>query len=233
MNPETPNQALQRTAPAGTLAASAAALPPTMQPARQPPQSLSLGSFGQRTKRTAMRPLLSLVFLAAAALAADDSWMKPPDGYAWPDEASTQPEKDTQLQLSDVPAVVRAYVVDQYLPQKPPATVYVRRADLNGDGVAEWFIDRPELGGTGGGVYDILDISGKAAKSLGSLLGGFHLCVAAPREKWLRIECSSRAGGGHFTRYLLQYGSGEYQTVRNEDHDMIHKTVTIRKVEKP
>ena len=50
MNPnrtETPNHALQRTAPAVTLAASAAALPPTMQPARQPPPSLSLGSLGK------------------------------------------------------------------------------------------------------------------------------------------------------------------------------------------
>jgi hypothetical protein len=134
-----------------------------------------------------MRPLLSLVCLAAAlvsAFAADDPWIKPPDGYAWPDDAATQPEKDSELQLSDVPAAVRTYLVDQYLPQKPPATVYVRRADLNG-------------------------------------------------EKWLRIECSSRAGGGHFTRYLLQYSSGEYQTVRNEDHDMIHETVTIRKIEKP
>ena len=37
--------ALQRTAPAVTLAASTAAFPPTMQPARQPPPSLSLGSI--------------------------------------------------------------------------------------------------------------------------------------------------------------------------------------------
>ena len=37
--------ALQRTAPAVTLAAhSATAFPPAAQPARQPPQSLSLGS---------------------------------------------------------------------------------------------------------------------------------------------------------------------------------------------
>ena len=42
----TPNHALQRTAPAVTLAASAAAFPPTKQPARQPPPSLSLGSLG-------------------------------------------------------------------------------------------------------------------------------------------------------------------------------------------
>ena len=44
-----PNHALQRTAPAVTLAASAAALPPTVQPARQPPPSLSLRSLGVAT----------------------------------------------------------------------------------------------------------------------------------------------------------------------------------------
>ncbi len=37
---------LQRTAPAVTLTASGLRLAPTMQPARQPPQSLSLGSLG-------------------------------------------------------------------------------------------------------------------------------------------------------------------------------------------
>ena len=43
---ETPNHALQRTAPAVTLAASCLCLSPTVQPARQPPPSLSLGSLG-------------------------------------------------------------------------------------------------------------------------------------------------------------------------------------------
>ena len=41
-----PNQALQRTAPAVTLAASCLRLSPTTQPSRQPPPSLSLGSLG-------------------------------------------------------------------------------------------------------------------------------------------------------------------------------------------
>ena len=182
--------------------------------------------------RLLVLPVL-LVTSLVSAFAEDDPWMKPPDGYAWPVDAALQPEKDTEMPLFEVPALVRAYLVDQYLPQKPPATVYVRRADLNGDRVPEWFVDRPELGGTGGGVYDILDVSGKTAKSIGSLLGGFHLCVAAPKEQWLRIECSSRSGGGHFTRYLLQYFGGEFQTVRNEDHDIIHQKVVIRKIEKP
>jgi len=41
-----PNPTLQRTAPAVTLAASGLRLSPATQPARQPPQSLSLGSLG-------------------------------------------------------------------------------------------------------------------------------------------------------------------------------------------
>src|SRR5437867_10741882 len=46
MNPETPNHALQRTAPCVTAPASAAAFPPAMQVPRRTPRSLSLGSLG-------------------------------------------------------------------------------------------------------------------------------------------------------------------------------------------
>jgi len=45
-NMKRPNHALQRTAPGVTVAASAAAFPPTMQLPRRPPQSLSLRSLG-------------------------------------------------------------------------------------------------------------------------------------------------------------------------------------------
>jgi len=53
---EAPNHALQRTAPAVTLAASGLRLSATIQPARQPPQSLSLGSFCASNREC---PLLS------------------------------------------------------------------------------------------------------------------------------------------------------------------------------
>ena len=43
---ESPNHALQRTAPAVTARASTAAFPPAMHGPRQPPPSLSLGSLG-------------------------------------------------------------------------------------------------------------------------------------------------------------------------------------------
>ena len=46
LQPKSPNHALQRTAPAVTLAASCLRLSPTAQPSRQPPPSLSLGSLG-------------------------------------------------------------------------------------------------------------------------------------------------------------------------------------------
>ena len=47
---EAPNHVLQRTAPAVTLAASGLRLSPTVQPARQPPPSLSLRSLGVATR---------------------------------------------------------------------------------------------------------------------------------------------------------------------------------------
>ena len=84
------------------------------------------------------------------------------------------------------------------------------------------------MGGTGGGTYEILQIRAKKAHLIGAVQGGFHLCVPAKGQKWLRIEGSSKAGGGHFTRYLLQFTKHEYETVRNEDHDYIAKNATVR-----
>ena len=49
-NQPSPNHALQRTATAVTARASAAAFPPAMHGPRQPPPSLSLGSFGDATR---------------------------------------------------------------------------------------------------------------------------------------------------------------------------------------
>ena len=65
-NEPSPNHALQRTAPAVTLAASTAAFPPTMQPARQPPPSLSLGSLGVFSRL--VKPTAALATLVSALL---------------------------------------------------------------------------------------------------------------------------------------------------------------------
>lgn len=85
------------------------------------------------------------------------------------------------------------------------------------------------MGGTGGGIYEILQIRANEAHLIGAVQGGFHLCVPAQGEKWLRIEASSKAGGGHFTRYLLQYRKHEYAEVRNEEHDYIAQKATVRR----
>lgn len=172
--------------------------------------------------------VLSMGFLSHA-VGEDSSWLKAPDGFVWPDAAEAKLEDDKQLGFSELPKEIRDYLTGRYSPRTAPTHVYVRRVDLNGDGDLEWFIDRPEQGGTGGGAYDILIISKKNARCIGDLLGGFHLAKASKQGGWLRIECSSRAGGGHFTRYLIEYIGGHYQTVRNEDHDLIHNKVTVRK----
>ncbi len=75
-----PNHALQRTAPAVTLAASGHRLAPAVQPARQPPQSLSLGSLGpfnttpqlKPIKENHMKRLIQLITASAITLAVHD-----------------------------------------------------------------------------------------------------------------------------------------------------------------
>lgn len=56
--PTSPNHALQRTAPAVTLAASGLRLSATVQPARQSPQSLSLGSLDRHPVPTSFETLI-------------------------------------------------------------------------------------------------------------------------------------------------------------------------------
>lgn len=187
--------------------------------------------FGQPTAPVAAMKIALVALcgfsVSTSSFAADGDWFPPPDGYVWPADSKSQPDEDAQLAYADLPEAVRTYLAEQHLPQKPPTHVYVRRADLDGDSIPEWFVDRPEMGGTGGGVYEILQIRAKNAHLIGAVQGGFHLCVPAQGEKWLRIEGSSKAGGGHFTRYLLQFRKTEYAEVRNEDHDHIAQKVTV------
>ncbi len=69
---ETPNHALQRTATAVTAPASCLRLSPTMQGPRQPPPSLSLGSFGKN-----MKTLMTLALLALLQVPGDAAEIAP------------------------------------------------------------------------------------------------------------------------------------------------------------
>ncbi len=177
------------------------------------------------------RRIIALVMLATMGLAndPDGDWFPAPDGYVWPAAAANQPAKDEQVRVVDMPEGLRSYLAEQWKPQSLPESIYARRADLNGDGVMEWFIDIPMLGGSGGGFYDIITQTNKGFRSLGGIQGGFHLCVPEKGGKWLRIEGSSRAGGGHMTRYLMQFRKTEYSEVRNEDHDYNAGKAIVRK----
>ncbi len=177
------------------------------------------------------RKVIAFVMLTTVGLAndRDGDWFPAPDGFVWPAAAANQPTKDEQVRVADMPDALRNYLAEQWKPQPLPESIYARRADLNGDGVMEWFIDIPILGGSGGGFYDIITQTKNDVRSLGGVHGGFELCVPAKGEKWLRIEGSSRAGGGHMTRYLMQFRKTEYTEVRNEDHDYNAGKATVRK----
>ncbi len=85
--------------------------------------------------------------------------MKPPDGYVWPEEISPQPETK-ELPFSELPKIIQAFYIENSSLEQPPDTVHIARADLNGDGVAEWFVNNIEWGGSGGSFYHLIDTSG-------------------------------------------------------------------------
>jgi hypothetical protein len=177
------------------------------------------------------RHLIALAMLTTVVVASnqDEDWFPAPDGYVWPAAAAKQPTKEEQVRVVDLPVTLRSYLAEQWKPQPLPESIYACRADLNGDGVMEWFIDIPVLGGSGGGYYDIIAQTKTGFRSLGGVQGGFELCMPAKGEKWLRIEGSSRAGGGHVTRYLMQLRGTKYIEARNEDHDYNAGKATVRK----
>ncbi len=177
------------------------------------------------------RKVIAFVMLAAASLAngRDGDWFPAPDGFVWPARVTKQAAKDEQVRVADMPEALRDYVAKQWQPQPLPEFIHARRADLNGDGVVEWFIDIPILGGTGGCFYEIITQTKNGLRSLGGIQGGFHLCVPAKGEKWLQIEGSSRAGGGDMTRYLMQFRKTEYINVRSEVHDYNAGKATVGK----
>jgi hypothetical protein len=177
------------------------------------------------------RKFFALVVLVNVSLAndRDGDWFPAPDGFVWPAAAANQPTKVEQIRVADMPDALRSYVAEQWKPQPLPDSIYARRADLNDDGVMEWFIDIPFLGGSGGGFYDIITQTKNGVRSLGGMQGGVHLCVPAKGEKWLQIEVSSRAGGGHMTRCLMKFQKTEYTDVRSEDHDYNGGKATVQK----
>jgi hypothetical protein len=159
----------------------------------------------------------------------DDDWLSPPDGFIWPSHHKEQVTDEQTVSVNSLPRTYQDAILACFS-DEPPTDVTIRKADLNADRNPEIFLYIPEASGTGGSVYIILSPTKDGMIDVGAVQGGITLCE--PVDGWLQIEGGSRAGGGHFTRYLLRFEDGEYREVRNEDHDLIHNTVTLRNAER-
>ena len=91
------------------------------------------------------RIVIALAMLATVGLAndRDGDWFPAPNGFVWSAVAANQPTKAEQVRTADMPDALRSYLAEQWKPQPLPESLYACRADLNGDGVMEWFIDIP------------------------------------------------------------------------------------------
>lgn len=168
--------------------------------------------------------LICATFLIAYAAPGWD-FKAPPDGFKWP-EVSAEIGEEKTYEVGSLEADVRKAVSD-FWPDNIPATILMRKADLNKDGQDELFIYLPESSGTGGSVYEILTREEKGYRSIGSVQGSIYLLV--PRDGWLQIESASSGGGGVFARTLLRYIKGEYANVRSELHDFKDQSIEVRK----
>ncbi|MDQ8192748.1 hypothetical protein, partial [Roseibacillus persicicus] len=156
-------------------------------------------------------------------------WLPLPDKFVWPEPTKVVPKfeskYETAQQLSEqLKKAIRGHWPENKLPEK----LEIARVDLNNDGSPEVFVGIPAYSGSGGTYYSILTESGQDFREIGSLLG-FNVRFHSSADGWPAIEGRSNAGGGHHTRYLLEFRDGRYSFSRIENHDLVKKKVTISK----
>jgi hypothetical protein len=87
----------------------------------------------------------------------------------------------------------------------------VIRADLDGDGHDDYFVEEP-ASYTGGSIYWIFSSEEEGCRPLGQVQGWFYLAPAV--KGWAQIVADARAGGGEFVRKLFVFRDGEYRVQR-------------------
>lgn len=169
-------------------------------------------------------------WLLAALPAADFgmTWLALPEAYTWPaplpDAAEFKPEA---VAVRALPEPVLALLKQAAEGQALPAVVEQCRADLDGDGEAEWMLSVPPLSALGGEVYVLIRHGAEGHVILGTMQG--HLALLEPASGWVQIACLTKNGGEKFSRSLWRFHAGKYRPVRREDHDFSTGQVAVIK----
>lgn len=171
-----------------------------------------------------MKLLLVVLFLATTAFCQEDDWLPIPDGFLWPVPVKNGPDFQPEMvQVMNLPAELKAAIIDNWEDENTPESVELFQCDLNGDKKKEIFLAIPMLRGTAGTFYSILTPTRDGYSGAGALQG-FGVSFLKAKNGWYQIECASRDGGGNYTRCLLTFDGNEYVITRNEGHDFNRKT---------
>ena len=167
-------------------------------------------------------------------------WLPIPDGYVWPQVAEKAPEfNPVWKKFSELDESQRNAIQANCWPgEKVPERIEFADVDLNGDGKPEIFVGVPSFsakGPPGLTAYDILSTKdGMAYRSVGAILGrgGQGVQFLVRKNGWLQIESMRpRSEPGMYSRFLMTFGTEDFQISRHEQHDYNSRKVTIRKSE--
>jgi len=158
------------------------------------------------------RPILTLVVLTTLAFQAALLAQRP-----WPKQTSHP--IFVSRQTASLPEALRAALMgrDEFSQGRNalPSTLFVARADLDGNRVEEIIVRSPQFYSGGPQVF-VFERQRDQFVEIADLQGTVYF---GPRANgYLEIVAQARAGAGEYTRILYQYERNRYQPVRVADY---------------
>jgi hypothetical protein len=151
---------------------------------------------------------------------------------AWSQGIATPASPDILMQFSPgigqwmpMPKVEMSNDFDLWTDQREDGSVFALRIDLNGDGVAEWFIRT--LCGTGGCEFPIFD--GKNGRHLGNIFGSRFWLLRQRVNGLPVIEAYGRLSVQHGKIARYEYDGSRYvkQTERDVPDDKAYDALNL------
>ena len=192
-----------------------------------------------RAKHTRILPSLGTCLMIVAVLQAEplqaadwpdpeSVWLKSPDGYTWPSNASTlellevpTAELDSQVEGALIPALESTVT---------PPSLLAAWVELEDGGDRSLLYVDPALSGTGGKYIYVITRTDGEWSWIGEMLCR-RILVGAPKPGgWKDLTCIGQRGL-QYQRVLYTLRDGRYCAARNELHDLKHGVVELTAAE--
>lgn len=158
-----------------------------------------------------MKILISILLAVSSSAFADPG----PEAEKFLDVSNAQWKYDIQkIEEFDKSSLDKEFatILEEYhwnLDDSSPSCFIGFKLDLNKDGKMEYFIIHPHWGGSGGPYFFILSNLKNKWREIGQFQGWFYLLPE--KNDWLQVLVQSRAGGGNYSKTLLEFSESKYR----------------------